>query len=93
MAAKLSPPQSISHERKELVSWLLERHLQQSALSCIVCGCTENNACIVEGPDGPQPCGWIKPGLCSNPDCVEAFEAETQGVLLDDDEEEEGLVA
>jgi hypothetical protein len=92
----MPPPQAVCHtvtnERKELVSWLLERHLQQSALSCIVCGCTENDPCLLEGPDGVAPCGWIKPGLCSNPECIEAFEAETSGALLDL-EEDEDLVA
>lgn len=38
---------------------------QQSAEEehCVVCGCTQMNAC--EGG-----CSWIEPGLCSNPVCV-----------------------
>lgn len=59
------------------MNWLLGRHLQQTGLSCIVCGCTEDNACIIPGTG---PCRWVTPGLCSNPECVEVFELETAQV-------------
>ncbi len=29
--------------------------------SCRVCGCTEDNACVVDG----KPCWWAEPDLCS----------------------------
>ena len=29
--------------------------------SCRACGCTEDNACVVDG----QPCWWVEPDLCS----------------------------
>lgn len=62
----------IERERQNEQAWLLERHLPQSEeISCIVCGCTENNACNLGG----YPCSWVAPGLCSNPQCVAAFEA------------------
>ena len=49
----------------------------RSELGCIVCGCTEENPCILTGPEGNAfPCTWISPGLCSNPECGAAFEAE-----------------
>jgi hypothetical protein len=41
--------------------------LQPAELSCFVCHCTENNACILEGG---VPCSWVTPGLCSNPECM-----------------------
>lgn len=44
----------------------------RSELSCIICGCTEDNSCITA--DGP--CRWVYPGLCSNPECLAKFEAE-----------------
>lgn len=66
--------------------WLLERHLAQSEeLNCIVCGCTENNACMLA--DGP--CSWVVPGLCSNPGCVEAFESGQIGTPYIPDEEDD----
>jgi hypothetical protein len=33
---------------------------------CIVCGCTDANACMTE----EGPCYWIGPDLCSNPSCL-----------------------
>lgn len=40
-----------------------------STLSCLYCGCTEDDACVT--PAGP--CSWIttEPPVCSNPSCIE----------------------
>jgi hypothetical protein len=47
---------------------------------CIICGCTERNACLVGG----APCGWAIPGeLCDNPACL--TEAEVR-IAADDEE-------
>lgn len=62
----------------------MSHHLQQSGLSCIVCGCTEDHACII--PD-VGPCSWVTPGLCSNPECVAAFALETATVGPDEEED------
>lgn len=29
--------------------------------ACRVCGCTQNNACVIAG----VPCHWVEPNLCS----------------------------
>jgi hypothetical protein len=48
---------------------------------CIICGCTERNACLVGG----APCGWAIPGeLCDNPACL--TEAEVR-IAADDEAE------
>jgi ParB/RepB/Spo0J family partition protein len=33
---------------------------------CRICGCTEENPCLVKG----EPCHWVEKDLCSNPDCL-----------------------
>jgi len=45
----------------------LSQALNRNARSCIVCECTEDNACILKGG---VPCSWVAPRLCSNPVCV-----------------------
>ena len=41
---------------------------------CSECGCTENNACMIEGLVDEEPCWWAnrERTLCSNPKCVTA---------------------
>jgi hypothetical protein len=50
----------------------LSQAIARQQLSCIICGCTEDRACITEN----GPCHWVSPGLCSNPECLQKFEAE-----------------
>jgi hypothetical protein len=45
----------------------LSREIARANLHCVICKCTENNACILEGG---KPCSWVSPGLCSNPACI-----------------------
>ena len=51
----------------------LRSSIRRSELSCIVCGCTEDDPCILEGG---SLCSWTSPGLCSNPYCLEEIGAE-----------------
>jgi hypothetical protein len=44
---------------------------------CRVCGCTEDDACLVDG----EPCSWVEPGLCSG--CI--GEADEPGFQRDDE--------
>jgi hypothetical protein len=32
---------------------------------CRVCGCSDDDACVVDG----EPCGWVEPDLCSG--CID----------------------
>lgn len=44
-------------------------------LACIVCGCTQENACLIPGEEeSEEACAWLcqGPPLCSNPECVAA---------------------
>jgi hypothetical protein len=69
----------------------LRQAIARAALHCIICGCTEDKPCILEGG---APCGWASPGLCDNPRCIYEASAESWGVQpMDVDAEDEGLVA
>ena len=41
-----------------------------SDLTCRICGCTEDDACVIDG----EPCGWVERDLCSG--CVDAADAQ-----------------
>ena len=59
----------------------LTQSLCRQQLDCIICGCTQDDPCIL--PDG-SACSWTSPGLCSNPECIEAMAEElAHGQLLD----------
>jgi hypothetical protein len=48
-----------------------------SQLSCYICHCSEDRPCILENG---EPCSWVTPGLCSNPDCMSALDVD--GTLI-----------
>jgi len=64
----------------------LSQAIARQQLCCIICGCTEDKPCILEGG---VPCGWASPGLCDNPNCI----AEAWGVEPMYADDDEGLVA
>lgn len=49
---------------------------------CFFCGCTHNQACVLEEPPFAHPCCWFrKPdhrgfAVCSNPECVKDYLAD-----------------
>lgn len=51
---------------------------------CFICGCTENDPCIIPGPMRRLiPCSWANEErtLCNNPECLaEAFACPTCGL-------------
>lgn len=59
----------------------LSQAMARQALHCIVCNCTEENPCILEGN---ETCSWASPGLCSNPNCIAQAWAD-EAVAADDD--------
>lgn len=51
----------------------LGQALARQELHCIICGCSEDDGCVLENN---QPCSWVSPGLCSNPACIAEFNGE-----------------
>lgn len=57
-------------------------HVIDHPAECIVCGCSDFDACLLTTDEGEVPCGWVTLwrdtgyGVCSNPDCQEAGEGE-----------------
>lgn len=57
-------------------------------MKCWVCGCTEDNACIIDDPtnqDGRTTCSWAAENLCSNPECVDRDAAMREALDSDKD--------
>lgn len=60
----------------------LSREIARANLHCLICKCTENNACILENG---KPCSWVSPGLCNNPACVaQALVSDVEPMLGED---------
>jgi ParB/RepB/Spo0J family partition protein len=62
----ISRAKSIAATNKKIADEADKAFAGSEGPRCKHCGCTEHNACMTI--DGP--CYWIKPGVCSNPDCV-----------------------
>lgn len=63
----------------------LSQSIARSELECIVCGCTQEDPCILE--DGP--CHWHTPGLCSNPACLAEIQAQDMESMATEESPEE----
>jgi len=51
--------------------------VKETPMHCRLCGCTEDEACVITLPEGPSVCAWddVDPRICS-------FCAEMQQVQL-----------
>jgi len=52
--------------------FICDSEICRQAQVCRVCGCTENNACMING----MPCHWVEPDLCS--DCADRANKEKE---------------
>lgn len=58
---------------------MAQRYYAEPEDQCRYCGCTEDNACIIENLDGDtRTCAWAAHNLCDNPECLQKAAAKAE---------------
>jgi ParB/RepB/Spo0J family partition protein len=61
------PAKPATNPPKKATQGKVESKDSSEEQTCRYCGCSETSPCIL---DDEEPCSWVKPDVCSNPECV-----------------------